>query len=107
MWSFSQRILIQNRIINRNFLRRSDSFVGCFNFKPCFTRGKQDNSCNEQFKVSRLFEPNQPRKSNDGALLGAELTGKIDKSEVLKVLNKFSQKKENRILCEEYGLDGK
>lgn len=105
MWTFSRRLLSQNRLINRNLLRRNDAVVGWFNSKPCFARGKQDNTNDDSFKVSRLFEPN-PVKSSSDSLLGVELTGKISKSDILKVLNKFSQKEENRNLCLEYGLDG-
>lgn len=105
MWAFSRRLLTQNRLINRNLLRRNDAIVGWFNSQPCFARGKQDNSGDESFKVSRLFEPATPKESSDSEL-GAELTGRINKSDILKVLNKFSQKADNKSLCLEYGLDG-
>lgn len=106
MWAFSRRLLSHNKLIRRNLLRRNDAIVGCFNSKPCFTRGKQDNTSDDSFKVSRLFEPNPVKESTD-SILGVELTGQISKSDILKVLNRFSQKKENRNLCVEYGLDGK
>lgn len=105
MWAFSRRLLTQNRLINRNLLRKNDAVVGWFNSQPCFARGKQDNSSDESFKVSRLFEPAAPKGSSDSEL-GVELTGRISKSDILKVLNKFSQKADNRSLCLEYGLDG-
>lgn len=105
MWTFSRRLLTQNRLISRNLLRRNDTVVGWFNSQPCFARGKQDNSGDETFKVSRLFEPTTPKQSSDTEL-GVELTGRINKSDILKVLNKFSQKEQNRSLCLEYGLDG-
>lgn len=39
-------------------------------------------------------------------ILGAELTGNaIDKVALLKILNKFSQKREIRLLCMDNGLD--
>lgn len=106
MWAFSRRLLSQNRLICRNLLRRNDSIVGWFNSKPCFARGKQDNTSDESFKVSRLFEPTSVRGSMDSEM-AVELTGKINKSDILKVLNQFSQKKQNRSLCSENGLDGK
>lgn len=105
MWTFSRRLLSHNRLIKRNFLRQNDAIVGCFNTKPSFARGKQDSTNNESFKVSRLFEPSTAKGSSDSEL-GIELTGKINKSDILKILNKFSQKKENRSLCLEHALDG-
>lgn len=92
-------------MISRNLLRRNDSVVGWFNSQPCFARGKQDNSGDESFKVSRLFEPTTPKESTDSES-AVELTGQINKSDILKVLNKFSQKADNQSLCLEYGLDG-
>lgn len=106
MWTFSRRLLSQNRLINRNLLRRNDAIVGWFNSKPCFARGKQDDSKDETFKISRLFTPN-PVKGGFSAESAVELTGNIEKSDILKVLNKFSQKSENRAVCAEYGLDGR
>lgn len=105
MWTFSRRLLAQNRLINRNLLRNNDSIVGWFNSKPSFARGKQDNTGDEPFKVSRLFEPTQAKESSDTEF-GIELTGRINKSDILKVLNKFSQKKDTKSLCLECGLDG-
>lgn len=105
MWAFSRRLLTQNRLISRNLLRRNYAIVGWFNSQPCFARGKQDNVDGESFKVSRLFEPTTPKGSSDYEL-AVELTGKINKSDILKVLNKFSQKKQTQSLCFEYALDG-
>lgn len=105
MWAFSRRLLSHNRLISRNLLRRNDSVVGWFNSQPCFARGKQDNSGDESFKVSRLFEPTTPKESMDSES-AVELTGQINKSDILKVLNKFSQKADNLSLCLEHGLDG-
>lgn len=107
MWTLSRRLISQNiRLINRNLLRKNDSIVGWFNSKPSFARGKKDNTNDEPFKVSRLFEPTRAREGSDTEL-GVELTGRINKSDILKVLNQFSQKKDTRNLCLEYGLDGK
>lgn len=106
MWAFSRRLLPQNKLISRNLLRRNDAIVGWFNSKPCFARGKQDDSKDETYRISRLFTP-KPVRGGFDTVSAAELTGNIDKSDVLKVLNKFSQKTTNRALCAEYGLDGK
>lgn len=106
MWTLPRRLLSHHRLINRKFLKRNDAAVGWFNSKPCFARGKQDNISDDSFKVSRLFEP-APAKIGTDTLLGAELTGNIKKSDILRVLNNFSQKKANRSLCCEHGLDGR
>lgn len=106
MWTFSRKILSHNRLINRNLLRNNNAIVGWFNSNPNFARGKQDNTNDEPFKVSRLFEPT-PAKEGGDTESAIELTGRLNTSDILKVLNKFSQKKETRNLCTEYGLDGK
>lgn len=66
-------------------------------------RGKKDDTTN----LSTLFKPVQINPNPDDINVGAELTGKLDKGEVLKVLNKFTQRKEIKMLCQENGLDGK
>lgn len=63
-------------------------------------RGKKNDS-----KVSSLFKPVPVESNRDDIDIGAELTGKLDKSELLKILNKFTQKPEIRALCVENGLD--
>ncbi|EDW81570.1 uncharacterized protein Dwil_GK10952 [Drosophila willistoni] len=56
--------------------------------------------------VSTLFKPVQvdvnPADSED---VGSELVGKLEKSEILKILNKFTQRREIKSLCSENGLD--
>lgn len=55
-----------------------------------------------------LFKPVPIKATHDDINVGAELTGtSIDKAELLKILNKFSQKREIRMLCLEHGLDRK
>lgn len=63
-------------------------------------RGKKDKS-----DISALFSPVPIKPSPDDINIGAELTGSLDKGELLKILNKFTQKKEIRMLCMENGLD--
>lgn len=63
-------------------------------------RTKKDDS-----NFSALFKPVPIKTSSDDINIGAELAGNLDKAEVLKVLNKFSQKKEVKLLCSENGLD--
>lgn len=49
--------------------------------------------------------PVETRPSEEN--VGAEFTGEINKSELIKILNAFYQKKELKILAAEHGLDGK
>ncbi|XP_049280117.1 ATP-dependent RNA helicase SUV3 homolog, mitochondrial [Anopheles funestus] len=69
---------------------------------PCSTavesyRGKKDDS--------KLFTPIPIRPSPDDINVGAELTGVLDKAEMLKVILKFSNRKEIKFLCLENGID--
>lgn len=67
------------------------------------------NRCNwakrDDINLSSLFKPVSVKSSQDDINIGAELTGTIDKTELVKLLNKFTQKKEIRTLCNENGLD--
>uniref|UniRef100_A0A8W7PBW6 ATP-dependent RNA helicase SUV3 homolog, mitochondrial n=1 Tax=Anopheles coluzzii TaxID=1518534 RepID=A0A8W7PBW6_ANOCL len=60
-------------------------------------RGKKDDT--------RLFTPIPIRPSPDDINVGAELTGALDKAEMLKVILKFSNRKEIKFLCLENGID--
>lgn len=62
--------------------------------------GKRD-----EINLSSLFKPVSVKNSPDDINIGAELTGTLDKSELVKLLNKFTQKKEIRALCVENGID--
>lgn len=64
-------------------------------------RGKKDEA-----KQSTLFKPVPVQAHPDDIDIGAELTGKLDKGELLKILNKFTQRPEIKMLCLEHGLDG-
>lgn len=64
--------------------------------------GKRDD-----INLSSLFKPVSVKSCPDDINIGAELTGSIDKTELVKLLNKFTQKKEIRTLCLENGLDCK
>ena len=56
--------------------------------------------------LSSLFKPVEIRPSQDDINVGAEITGvSVDKSEIMKILNKFAQRREIRMLCMENGLD--
>lgn len=65
-------------------------------------RGKKDEA-----NLSALFKPVPVKSNPDDISVGAELTGKLDKGELLKVLNRFTQKRETKVLCMENGLDSK
>lgn len=57
--------------------------------------------------VSSLFKPLDVKPSQDESNVGAEITGtSIDKNAITKVLNRFVQLGEVRMLCLENGLDG-
>ncbi|CRL07148.1 CLUMA_CG020141, isoform A [Clunio marinus] len=59
-----------------------------------------------QKKIENLFKPVPIKPSKDDNNVGAELTGNvIEKTELLKILNKFSLKREIRLLCMEHGID--
>lgn len=58
--------------------------------------------------VSSLFKPVDVRPSQDENNVGAEITGtSMDKNAVTRILNRFVQLGEVRMLCLENGLDGK
>lgn len=54
---------------------------------------------------SSLFIPVPVKPNPDDINVGAELTGALNKSDLLKVLNKFYQRKEIKLLALENGLD--
>lgn len=74
--------------LNRNFARKDDS--------------------SGSFSASSLFKPVPIKQTQDDINVGEEITGSsIDKAELLKILNRFSQQREIRLLCIEHGLDRK
>lgn len=64
-------------------------------------RGKKDDS------ISTLFVPIPIKPNPDDINVGLELTGVLNKADLLKVLNKFYQKKEIKQLLSDNGLDSK
>lgn len=98
MWTLTHRLLrCSSHIFN---CKKSDAInaISC----AFVTRGAKDDSSNS---ISKLFQP-AAIKEIDASNIGVELTGKINKTQLLKVLNQFSQKNEISVLCKEYGLDG-
>lgn len=67
-------------------------------------RGKKDD-----VNISSLFipVPVKAKPNPDDINVGAELTGELNKADLLKVLNKFYQQKEVKLLLQENGLDSK
>lgn len=57
--------------------------------------------------ASSFFKPVDIRTNSNDINVGAEIVGKLDKNEVIKALNKFTQKQEIKTLCFENGIDGK
>lgn len=57
--------------------------------------------------LSTLFVPVPVKPNPDDINVGAELTGRLNKSDLLKVLNRFYQKPEIKHLALENGLDSK
>ncbi|XP_067626353.1 ATP-dependent RNA helicase SUV3 homolog, mitochondrial [Eurosta solidaginis] len=55
--------------------------------------------------VSSLFKPVPVPREADQNDVGTEMVGKLAKTELLKILNRFTQKREIKILCIENGLD--
>lgn len=66
------------------------------------TRGKKDDA-----NLSSLFIPLQIKPNSDDLNVGEELTGNINKSDLLKILNRFYQNREVKQLLVENGLDSK
>ncbi|XP_017774376.1 PREDICTED: ATP-dependent RNA helicase SUV3 homolog, mitochondrial [Nicrophorus vespilloides] len=64
-------------------------------------RGKKDDSNS----LSSLFIPVPVQPTPDDINVGAELTGTLNKADLLKVLNKFYQKREIKQLLSDNGLD--
>lgn len=67
------------------------------------TRHKKDDSTN----LSSLFKPVAIKPNPDDINVGAELTGTLNKTDLLKLINKFYQRKEIKALLRENGLDSK
>ncbi|KAF7272847.1 hypothetical protein GWI33_014411 [Rhynchophorus ferrugineus] len=65
-------------------------------------RGKRENS---KDKLSSLFVPLAVKPTSDDTNIGAELTGSLNKADLLKILNKFYQNPEIKDLLHSNGLD--
>lgn len=91
--------------LNRSFLSNNRA---CLN--AVFVRSKNDSksSGKKEGLGSALFIPVPIKPSTEDIDVGAELTGAaLDKAELLKILSRFSMKREIRLMCIENGLDRK
>lgn len=70
-------------------------------------RGKRGDSSHKDTNISTLFTPIQVKPNPDDINVGAELTGNLNKADLLKVLNKFYQNPAIKQLLTENGLDSK
>jgi hypothetical protein len=59
----------------------------------------------DKSNVSSFFVPVPVKTSPDDINVGVELSGRLKKQDLLRVLTKFYQKPEIRLLCAESGLD--
>jgi ATP-dependent RNA helicase SUPV3L1/SUV3 len=83
-----------------NLSLKRQGFLSKTNYKLLQRRFKKSDS-----SISSLFIPVTVKPNPDDINVGAELTGSLNKSDLLKVLNKFYQKKEIKLLLSENGLD--
>lgn len=82
-------------------LHRSTA-LGTSYVQPC--RGKKDDS--NSHSPESLFHPVPIKPTPDDINIGAELTGSlIKKTDLLRILNAFTQKTEIKELARQHGLD--
>lgn len=78
--------------------------------KLLFRSGHKVHVRNKKSRSTNLFVPVHIKPNTDptDANVGTELTGgTIDKSEMVKILNKFYQRQEIKIAAMDHGLDSK
>jgi len=108
-------IQIRKRLIlicSRSKLIPRNSFLNSvgedLNFKLGIIRNfssKRKSQKTSSSPVSTLFVPVNIKPNSDEPNVGAELTGSLDKGQLLKILNKFYQKQEIKLLAMENGID--
>lgn len=74
---------------------------------PKFTLVTIQKRFKKDDNLSTLFVPVPVKPNPDDINVGAELTGRLNKGDLLKVLNRFYQKPEIKQLALENGLDSK
>lgn len=94
-------VLAQNlQIVKAKLLADKHSLCVTSSFYQ--VRGKKDD-----ISLSSLFKPVAVKPTPDDINVGAELTGSLNKADLLKVLNKFYQQREVKQQLKENGLDRK
>lgn len=102
MWRQTQRIVCLPSLQRFGILKEKQfrfSFISQFNKFPVRTIADDSN-------LTKLFQPAPVKVNTELQNIGAELSGTLSKADILKILNKLTQKKEIIALCKEYGLDG-
>ncbi|XP_065173456.1 ATP-dependent RNA helicase SUV3 homolog, mitochondrial isoform X2 [Atheta coriaria] len=89
------------KLMRSSSLHRKPLFNTAIPANFIISRGKRNNSA----PISSLFTPVTVQQNTDDENVGAELTGTINKADLLKILNKFYQKREIKLLLQENGLD--
>ncbi|XP_065210231.1 ATP-dependent RNA helicase SUV3 homolog, mitochondrial [Planococcus citri] len=75
-------------------------YIRQLNINRILCRPKTDDS-----HLSTLFTPVPVKSNPDDINVGAELTGQLNKNDLIKIINAFYQNKEIKILAAEQGLD--
>ncbi|XP_047363654.1 ATP-dependent RNA helicase SUV3 homolog, mitochondrial isoform X1 [Vespa velutina] len=68
-------------------------------------RGKKSKNNAEDININTLFRPVPVKSNSDDINIGSELTGNLNKTDLLIVLNKFIEAREIKSLAMECGLD--
>lgn len=71
------------------------------------TPGESKKEGSSQAAVSHLFVPVPVKANTEDGTVGVELAGKLNKQDVLQVLNKFFRRSEVKLLSAEHGLDSR
>lgn len=75
--------------------------------KKTSSRNPSDFKSSGSGGVSHLFVPVPVKATNEDTSVGVELAGRLNKQDVLQVLNKFFRRSEVKLLSAEHGLDSK
>lgn len=109
MWKYTQKIIssckIRGVVVPQKINKLTRTLtVDCIGFEvgALQARGKSDDA---KQNLSSLFKPVQIKPNTDDINVGVELVGKLNKGDVLQILNQFTQKKQIKDLCKEHGLD--
>lgn len=106
IWAQSSKFPLSTRISSPRSLHQEPKIFNLHRRYKSILQYQQYRGKKDEAKVSSLFKPVPIQSNPDDINIGAELTGKLDKGELLKILNKFTQKSEIKLLCLEYGIDG-